>query len=193
MKSYMFPIVVALSATLAGLGIMYDPETLDKMLPLYEYAIDPEIRKTFYTYAHGTAISLLTNSEVAVYSLSENPLFGSGLGGHQSRYFEYYAGSSFEEKSWHFGWNASTGHSLIIRLFSEVGLAGVFFIVYSIKKLLILDKRAGRYYFISIACLSYFLFRLFKLGGYFEYGIYFFVAMFILNYGEYMKSKITSN
>lgn len=193
MKSYMFPIVLFISISLAGLGIMYDPETLDKMIPFYDYAVNPEVRKTFYTYAHGTAISLLTNLEVAIYSLSENPLFGSGLGGHQARYFEYYAGSSFAEKSWHYGWNSSTGHSLIIRLLSEVGLAGVLFIIYRIKKLLILDKKTGKYYFISIACLSYFLFRLFKLGGYFEYGIYFFVVIFMLNYGQYKKARITSN
>jgi hypothetical protein len=140
---------------------------------------------TRQTVANGTTVSLYSNLMVAEDNLkSWNPV-GSGLGGHEEMYYRYFQHSSFRY-SWFYGLNAPSGHSLTIRIFSEFGLIGlIIYIITLVKKVVLLDN--GLYRSISLACLSHFVCKSFKLGGYIDYGTPFFFAMLLINYRHYHK------
>ncbi|WP_152267590.1 hypothetical protein [Agriterribacter humi] len=140
---------------------------------------------TRQTVANGTTVSLYSNLMVAEENLKNGNIFGSGLGGHEEMYYRYFENSSFRY-SWFYGLNAPSGHSLTIRIFSEFGLTGlIIYFVTLIRKVVLLDN--GLYRSISLACLSHFVCKSFKLGGYIDYGTPFFFAMLLINYRHYHK------
>jgi hypothetical protein len=133
--------------------------------------------------ANGTTVSLYSNLMVAENNVKENFLTGAGLGGHDEMYYRYYKNSLFR-LNWYFGINSQSAHCLTIRVLSEFGLLGfVLYITTLIRKLVFLDN--GIYRSISFACLSHFLCKTFKLGGYIDYGTPFFFAMLCINYAGY--------
>ena len=132
--------------------------------------------------------SISSNVVTAINILTKNP-FGSGLGGHEEAYYLYTnkyqifgsANESMRPKVKRHGYNAKSAHNLLIRLISEFG---IFFLIITI---FITNNffRNYRYYNtdeinIIITSLSYILFRFIKLGGYFDYGIYFFIMSFLI-------------
>ena len=131
------------------------------------------------TYINTTTLSLYSNFDVAKYSVSKSPLFGSGLGGHEEMYYRRFTGSAFQY-NFNYGVNAKSAHSLSIRILSELGLVGSALYVYAIVKNLIFVRK-GLYYVISLSCISHFLCKTFKLGGYIDYGTPFFLTVFVLN------------
>lgn len=134
---------------------------------------------------NGTSLSFITNYETAEFSVKESPLIGSGLGGHEEMYHRYFSSSSFRHY-YLYGLNSLSGHSLIIRIFSEWGLLGAgFYIFFQIKTLILSSGTFHRV--ISIACLSHFLCKFLKLGGYFDYGTPFFAILMWMNYQDYRK------
>lgn len=136
--------------------------------------------------ANGTTVSLYSNLMVAEENLKQGNVIGSGLGGHEQMYYRYFENSSFHY-SWFYGLNAPSGHSLTIRIFSEFGLIGfVMYVVTLIRKIVLLDN--GIYRSISLACLSHFICKSFKLGGYIDYGTPFFLAMLFINFTYYKKN-----
>lgn len=135
----------------------------------------------------GTSVSFLSNAEVAIESIKRNPLFGCGLGGHEEMYHEFYKNSSFKYV-YLYGINAASGHSLLIRVFSETGLVGGFFYLFGLWKAMLF--RADDYHrIISIACLSHFLGKALKLGGYFDYGTPFFAMILFFNFWDFHSKK----
>lgn len=137
--------------------------------------------------ANGTTVSLYSNLMVAEDNLKKGNLIGSGLGGHEEMYYRFFKNSSFRY-SWFFGLNAPSGHSLTIRIFSEFGLIGlIVYIITLIKKVILVDN--GIYRSISLACLSHFVCKSFKLGGYIDYGTPFFFAMLFINFRQYQKRR----
>jgi hypothetical protein len=131
---------------------------------------------------NGTTLSFFSNFDVAKYTLSNSPLTGSGLGGHEEMYARHFANSSFTA-NYYYGLNAKSAHSLGIRILSEFGLIGAGMYVYFLVKNLIFSK--GAYYAIGLSCVSHFLCKLFKLGGYIDYGTPFFFTIMILNARAY--------
>jgi O-antigen ligase len=77
------------------------------------------------------------------------------------------------------GLNARSAHSLSIRVLSENGILGFIFYWYLILRNFFLkltyEERA-----ISLGCLSHFLSKTLKLGGYFDYGTPFFLMMLVV-------------
>ncbi|MBL7736797.1 MAG: hypothetical protein JNL51_15165 [Chitinophagaceae bacterium] len=135
----------------------------------------------------GTTLSFLSNAEVARYTITKSPLLGSGLGGHEEMYYKFYSTQAFR-MHYLFGLNAPSAHSLIIRVFSELGLAGgIFYLWFLMRNLILRGERNHR--MISIACLTHFLCKFLKLGGYFDYGTPFFAMMYIFNFHDYVKTK----
>ena len=51
-------------------------------------------------------------------------------------------------------------------------------------------SRNSYYYIVALACVSNLLAKVFKLGGYFDYGTLFFLVLLIENKREYLRSKI---
>lgn len=139
------------------------------------------------TSANGTTISFYSNLMVAISAVKMNFLTGCGLGGHEEMYYKVYSNSIFRF-NYYYELNAKSGHSLSIRILSEFGILGLFLYVYTIiKNLVLLDN--GIYKSISLACLSHFLCKTLKLGGYIDYGTPFFFAILILTHKAYMQSR----
>ncbi|WP_127128452.1 O-antigen ligase family protein [Pseudoflavitalea rhizosphaerae] len=142
--------------------------------------------QTFKTVQAATSVSFLSNFEVAIASVKANPLFGAGLGGHEEMYHRYFSQSSFR-LSYLYGVNAASAHSLLIRILSETGLLGFGAYLWGLWKTLLLT--ADDYHrVVSIACLSHFIGKAMKLGGYFDYGTPFFLMVLIFNYIDYKQS-----
>jgi O-antigen ligase len=128
---------------------------------------------------NSTTLSLLSNFEVAKFTLSQNPLTGGGIGGHEEMYFRRFGNTSFSS-NYYYGLNAKAAHSLSIRILSELGLIGSALYIYVLVKNLVFSRDTAQYA-ISIGCLSHFLCKSFKLGGYIDYGTPFFFTILILN------------
>lgn len=137
--------------------------------------------------ANGTTVSLYSNLMVARHNLETWNIIGSGLGGHEETYHRYYEGSPFTF-NYYYGLNAPSGHSLTIRIFSELGIVGlVLYIAMLVRRVILLDNGAFRS--ISLACLSHFICKSFKLGGIIDYGTPFFLAMLFINFTNYKMGK----
>lgn len=128
---------------------------------------------------NATTLSFYSNYEVAKYTLTYNPLSGGGIGGHEEMYYRHFENTSFVS-NYYYGLNAKGAHSLSIRVLSELGIVGSILYIYLLLKNLILFKK-GVHYTIAIACVSHFLCKFFKLGGYIDYGTPFFFTILILN------------
>jgi hypothetical protein len=135
--------------------------------------------------ANGTTVSLYSNLMVAWNNFIKGNYLGCGLGGHEESYYRYYEHSSFRF-NYFYGLNAPSGHSLTIRIFSEFGIIGlVLYIINFIRTVVLLDE--GIFRSISLACLSHFVCKSFKLGGYIDYGTPFFFAILSINYIRYRQ------
>ena len=128
--------------------------------------------------------SVTSNLIPAINMLTINPL-GSGMGGHEEAYYnyvqQYQLYGSFNEyetsKLKRYGYNSKSAHSLSIRLLSEFGIVFLITIIIVLKNFFSnFNKFSNDQINIIITCLSYIIFRCIKLGGYFDYGMYFFIV-----------------
>jgi hypothetical protein len=145
--------------------------------------------------ANGTVVSFASNLDVAIATLRKSPIWGSGLGGHETMYYKYFEGKPFS-KSHNFGLNYNSAHSLTIRILSETGLLGFLAFLILLRKKYIQpiknDRNILMFHVISLACIGHFLSKSLKLGGYIDYGTPFFLTLLIVNYiayRNYVKSK----
>lgn len=161
-----------------------------------KYRVDETINysniNNFNNSTNASTFSLITNLHVAFHSLEKCILFGVGLGGHEESYEEYFSKIDTSNFSFlfdrHAGINAQSGHSLLIRIVSELGLFGlIIFITYIYRFRVFSNSINTNSYAIYLGCLSYFIARCFKLGGYFDYGIYFFIVIYYINYAQQKK------
>jgi O-antigen ligase len=130
---------------------------------------------------------MYSNLIVAQENVKNNPLTGSGLGGNEETYYRLYSNSPFR-LNYYYGLNAKSAHSLTIRIISELGILGFLLYLFTlIKNLFLMDR--GVFRAISLACLSHFLCKTFKLGGIIDYGTPFFFAMLIINGLNYHYNK----
>jgi hypothetical protein len=167
--------------------------TLYRTIDPIKYKIDETIKysdiNNFTNQTNTTTFSLISNLNVALYSLKKDFLFGVGLGGHEEVYSEYFDQKNYSKYSElferHGGINAASAHSLLIRIVSELGLFTLFIIAFFLINYKA-KKDQSQYYAVSLACLAYFIARCFKLGGYFDYGIYFFIVAY---YRSYVQQK----
>lgn len=141
----------------------------------------------------GTAASMGSNLDVALFTLEKNPVTGSGLGGHETMYDRKFANSSFRF-DWFYELNKKSGHSLLIRIFSELGILGALVFIYIIASRYIRSRVFAFHHYVSLACVSHFLCKCFKLGGYFDYGTAFFFCLLLVNFSVYkVRQKQSAN
>jgi hypothetical protein len=115
-----------------------------------------------------TVFSAATNLEVAVSSITKGRLLGNGFGGHVSAYSEHIADQGYQ-LDYREGTNAVSGHSLVIRILSEFGIAGLLaYLFWLLKGLRSRGDFKNPWWTMSGV---YFFGRIFKLGGYFEVGM----------------------
>jgi O-antigen ligase len=130
---------------------------------------------------------VFSNLDVAFYTIKQSLLTGSGLGGHEEMYYRRFEYDSFRY-NYYYGLNAKSAHSLSIRILSEFGILGFGLYLFTlIKNVMFFKSKVPKA--IALACLSHFLCKTLKLGGYIDYGTPFFLCMLILN-ARYFQSKI---
>ena len=128
-----------------------------------------------------SSLTIINNAYVAYSSFRDSTFLGSGLGSHP-RSFESY--SLLRELENVPSFNKEDGASLLIRLVSETGLLGIFFILYSsfilIKKY---NSFSGDNFIIISSLIVYLILYVCRMGHYFAYGFWV-VLFFSLNFQE---------
>ncbi len=132
-----------------------------------------------------SSFNLYNNIVVAINSLKENPLFGSGLGSHPIMFAKH----SLTE-----GPNISSGRynvlnevesaSLLLRVSVELGLIGILLIFTFIYRHYIPFKQnimMTEYSIVSNSIFCMFIFKLIKSGHYFNKGLPFFILIYYYN------------
>lgn len=174
---------LALGTILVAFGLYANQELLPEEIQERISAIEGEEA----TEARGVAditnlslFSILSNWEVAVDTLKQGRVLGNGFGGHADAYTAHY-GDQMLLLDDRFGFNLIAGHSLFIRVFSEMGLLGLLLYLFWIWKGLRWANEPRRLWWTLSAI--YLIGRIFKLGGYFEVGMPIFIVAPLVYYG----------
>jgi hypothetical protein len=131
-----------------------------------------------------STFTLFSNALVAWESFKDNPVFGSGLGSHSishDRYMEKVVDVDAVMANYKYTFlNKGDTSSLFLRLVSETGLLGLFFIFCFVFRFWILKKndKSGFLWVVSNAILAVFLIRAIRGGHYFVGGIFFFMWLY---------------
>lgn len=125
---------------------------------------------------------LYNNFHIATENFKSNFLTGTGLGSHPVAYDRY--SLTKNEGILDFQFNKADGNSMLIRLTSETGLIGLFFIFWLLYKFYV-KRNAGIqqnvYWIISNATLVLIALYLLRQGNYFINGFPFFVLLYYYN------------
>lgn len=127
---------------------------------------------------HGSSFVQYNNFHVAVENFKKNPVMGSGLGSHSIAYKKYSLAKQFGVAD---EFNKSDANSMFLRIVSETGLFGIFFILFFIIKFFVLknnDTLGDNLWLISNACLVIIFLQLFRQGNYTYNGFMFYMWMY---------------
>ena len=113
--------------------------------------------------------------------LSDHPIIGIGLGGHQYAYM-HYVGQVVNQGTVLYGQNITDANSMPLRLISEMGIFGIgglilFFAYFS-------RATGEKYRFLQQCFIPYFVVRILRDGHYFSLELYFFMAIYVLCFLE---------
>jgi O-antigen ligase len=138
-----------------------------------------------------TSSFVLYNSfHVAMESLQEYPLFGTGLGSFKAAYEKHSLTKNVEVIAYDFEFNTTDGNSLFVRMLVELGLAGIFIMAVLIVKGFIYlrtEDELIHYKIISQAILILILLNLLRQGNYFLNGFPLFILMYYYNWKQYRE------
>ena len=118
-----------------------------------------------------------------------SPLIGNGLGNHISIFNEFREGIISKENNYVMLLNSNDANSLLLRIVSETGLAGLvlwFFFTFRFY----VSRRSDDYYWImssGIFCL--FIIRMIREGHYFAHGFFFFIWLYYFIYKHSSKNS----
>jgi O-antigen ligase len=129
------------------------------------------------------------NAHIAYNNFKEHPIFGTGIGSHPVAFEKYsYTRSIVKIKG--FDNNSADANSLLLRIMSETGLMGLFFIIAIVIQCFVgNDGIDNKYWVISGAILVLILLYLFRQGNYFVNGFPFFVWLYYYNKKAYLEEK----
>ncbi|MFD2873853.1 hypothetical protein ACFS5N_15335 [Mucilaginibacter ximonensis] len=140
------------------------------------------------TGANLSTYALISNLFVTQQVLMHNPVTGNGLGSHKLSHQKYIGdltgNETFDELQ---DLNAEDANSLLLRVLSDLGLVGAFFVFRFIGKFYL---KQDDWYILSRAVLIYFFYKLFREGHYFSPEMYFFVFMYYFHYQQKMKNNL---
>ncbi|MEI6079851.1 MAG: hypothetical protein WCQ53_04355 [bacterium] len=161
-----------------------------KLSPEFQMRLDDSlsvVKKIEFKGHNLSTFALFSNIYIAEINLSNNPVFGGGLGSHVIAYYENIktlpgVKSSLDYVN-HIGLNAKDANSLLIRIISELGLLWIILIIYFIYKCSV------KYSLISRAIITYFVMKLLREGHYFPPEMYFFVFLYYFNYLQNKKKE----
>jgi O-antigen ligase len=167
----------------------------ERITDRFESSIEYFNGKSYTDYdTHKSLVSFGSNLDVAMNSIATNPLTGVGIGGHETNYYKYFQNKAFRFNR-SFGLNFNSAHSLTIRILSEAGLIGFVFFIFFLYKSYIkknnLNLQSNYFHLISLSCISHFLCKSIKLGGYIDYGTPFFFTLLIVVCATYKKNILS--
>jgi hypothetical protein len=135
--------------------------------------------------------ALLSNLYVVGRTVATHPVTGVGIGGYRYAYDSYIGDLTGLDLSNMPELNRDDANSMFLRVIAELGVPGL--LILCIFLLVCARVRGSPYREIRNALLPYLLVRMGRLGNYFTPELYFFTGLYVLNYMEYRKFRLTNN
>jgi hypothetical protein len=132
-----------------------------------------------YSYeVHGSSFVLYNNSHVAWENFIRNPLFGTGLGSHETAFDKY--SYTNVEGAVQIDFNSKDANSLFLRLMSETGIYGMGLMLYLLIRCWLFAQWSTQreYWVMSNGLVIIIIIYLVRQGHYFYNGFPFFVWLF---------------
>ena len=139
---------------------------------------------------NSSSFVLFNNLHVAKENLLQHPIFGTGLGSHETAYKKYTLTNSIIKYDFEF--NVKDGNSLFVRLCTETGLFGILFILYLILNgfiynLKIYNDDMMYHKIISQALFVLIILVLIRQGNYMLNGLPLLFLMYFFNFTQYQE------
>jgi hypothetical protein len=160
---------------------------IDDTLSLFQ-STDGKINNEKISEVNSSTFALYSNYIIAKESFLRNPLFGSGLGSHPINYDITFAKYFPDDFLIRFGsFNKFDANSLFLRLFSETGLFGLFFIFFFLFRYFIGKRYVKIPVFNELNIINQGVFiliivRLVRTGSYFGNGFFLFIFLYYYTY-----------
>jgi len=140
--------------------------------------------------ASPSVFALVSNALITYQSFKRNPLFGSGLGSHETTY-RAYIDKLLDRAKFVNAYNPADAASLFLRLLSETGLLGlaiffIFILKFHIKRQSI---NLGCLWIVNNAVLLMFIIKLIRMGHYFADGFLFFIWMYYFSKLQFQEEE----
>ncbi|MBL7942087.1 MAG: hypothetical protein JNM00_04940 [Flavobacteriales bacterium] len=138
---------------------------------------------------HGSSFVLFNNAHIAYENFKRNPIFGTGLGSHPVA-FDKYSYTNLPGVL-PIKFNAQDANSMFLRLMSETGLYGLFFMLALLFKCWVFKQRTtdNELWVISNAISLIIILYLFRQGHYFLNGFPFFLWLFYYTWRQNVLLK----
>lgn len=153
-------------------------------VPAFKLRVDDTFKAFVSNDLYGTNLStyaLVSNFLIAKENLISHPFLGNGIGSHKISHtksiFNLEGVVSFNEEYKYL--NSEDADSLLLRTLSELGLFGLFLILFFLFKYY--DNSNYTNKIISKSIIVYFILKLIRFGHYFSPELYFFVYLYYYN------------
>lgn len=144
-----------------------------------------------YSYdIHGSSFVLYNHTHIATENFKENPIFGTGLGSHETAFDRFSLTNMSGVVDIEF--NKADANSMALRLMSETGIVGLIFFAYFLFSNLVLKgwTLKDEYWLISNACFLIIALQLLRQGNYFYCGFPFFLWLYYYTKKANTRDKI---
>ena len=139
---------------------------------------------------NSSSFVLYNNLHVASENLKEHPIFGTGLGSHETAYEKYSLTNTVV--LYDFSFNTKDGNSMLIRLLSETGLLGAGFILFILFRCFVhknQNSELNEYRIVSQGLFILIFVTLLRQGNYMLNGFPLIMLMYYYTKKEYTKRK----
>jgi hypothetical protein len=135
-----------------------------------------------------STFAVLSNAYVTYHTFLDHPFLGVGIGGYRFQY-EHYIGdlSGIPKDFLDLQVNMFDASSLFLRTLAELGIMGPLILIGFLT--ICARVRGVRYLEIRNALLPFFIIRMGRYGAYFSMDLFFFVALYLLNFMEYRRGR----
>jgi len=142
---------------------------------------------------NSSSFVLYNNYHIALENFKANPIAGTGLGSHAVAFEKY--SLTKQAGILNIDFNKSDANSMFLRLLSETGIMGIFFILLFIFKFYVIRSKKNinsQHWIIGSAVLVIIILYLLRQGNYFINGFPIFMWIYYYNYVDY-KQKYLQN